>query len=106
MALATRCQAPGVIFHTTITPNQVTVACDLPAPVDLAEADAELLEANLHNLVEIALAPWLADAPVRAGSRSQPGTASDQAEGLPADARKGSAAPPGAGASAWSRLPP
>jgi hypothetical protein len=58
MAIETPCQTPGAQFHTVITADRVSVVIDLPAPLDLTEADARQLEADLHNATELVLARW------------------------------------------------
>lgn len=58
MAAETPCQTPGAQFHTRITPVRVDVGVDLPAPLDLTEAEAAMLDANLHNAVELVLARY------------------------------------------------
>jgi ssDNA-binding Zn-finger/Zn-ribbon topoisomerase 1 len=54
-AQETKCQTPGAIYDTHINDKGVSVKVDLP--LDLSEDEAELLEANLHNAVELVLAP-------------------------------------------------
>jgi hypothetical protein len=58
MAIATRCQTPGAVFHSEITGRRVAVAVDLPQVMRLSEEAAKMLDANLHNAVELALAPY------------------------------------------------
>ena len=58
MAACTSCQTPGVVFHTVVSPLAVSVTAELPAALDLGEAEATLLEANLHNAVELVLARY------------------------------------------------
>jgi hypothetical protein len=57
MALATDCQTPGARFYTEIRPMHVSVTVELPFDLHLTEADARLLEANVHNALELVLAP-------------------------------------------------
>lgn len=59
-ALETECQTPGAIYDTEIGPKDVKVDVKLPGELDLDEDQAELLEKNLHNVVELALAPHFA----------------------------------------------
>jgi len=56
-ALETECQTPGAVYDTEIGPKDVKVDVKLPGELDLDEDQAELLEKNLHNVVELALAP-------------------------------------------------
>lgn len=58
MAVATPCQTPGALFHVAISDTSVSIVVDLPAPLDLDEAAATQLDADLHNSVELALARW------------------------------------------------
>jgi hypothetical protein len=60
MALPTACQTPGTKFRTRISPRAVEVRADLPHALDLTECQAEMLEANLHNAVELVLALYFA----------------------------------------------
>jgi hypothetical protein len=53
MAIATKCQTPGARFHTRIEPGRVSIAVDLPSTPPIPDDEAELLEANLHNAVEL-----------------------------------------------------
>jgi hypothetical protein len=63
MALKTRCQTPEAMFTIAISRTAVSVRAELPFGIDLTESQAELLEANLHNAVELALAPLFACRP-------------------------------------------
>jgi len=58
MAIATPCQTDGAIFVTEIKARQIVVGVGLPFDLDLSEAQAETLEANLHNALELVLAPY------------------------------------------------
>lgn len=58
MALPTACQTPDAMFTTEVTGRHVSIRVDLPFPLDLTEAGAALVEANLHNAVELVLAPY------------------------------------------------
>jgi hypothetical protein len=60
MALPTSCQTPGAVFRTSVTDRAVSVTVDLPASLGLSEDEAVLLEANLHNAVELVLARYFA----------------------------------------------
>ncbi len=57
MAIATVCQTSGAVFHMTITSNSVSITVDLPFDTNLSEEEAEVLEANIHNVMELVLAP-------------------------------------------------
>lgn len=58
MALATPCQTPGGIFSVSLATRSVEVIVALPSALELTPEQAEILEANLHNTVELALAPF------------------------------------------------
>jgi hypothetical protein len=58
MAVSTRCQTPGAVFHTTIKPKLVAVSVDTPFALPLTEAEAVLLESNLHNAFELVLSRY------------------------------------------------
>jgi len=58
MAIATPCQTDGAIFATEIKARQIVVGVGLPFDLDLSEVQAEVLEANLHNALELVLAPY------------------------------------------------
>lgn len=58
MAIETECQTPGAVFHTAVQPRHVSVSVDLPFAVDLPEDAAGQLKANLHNAVELVMAPY------------------------------------------------
>jgi hypothetical protein len=59
MAMATPCQTSGAQFHIKITDDSVTVSVDLPFEfTNMSTREAMILEANLHNAVELVLAPY------------------------------------------------
>jgi len=60
MALATPCQTSGSVFKIHTSPKRVVVDVEIPwdNTIDLTEDEAKILEANLHNAVELALAPY------------------------------------------------
>lgn len=57
MAMSTTCQTSGAQFHTSISSASVEIRVDLPFNLDLTEEQAKILEANLHNVLELVLAP-------------------------------------------------
>jgi len=64
MALKTTCQTPGTQFHTIIEENLVTIQVDLPKGIlPSGEEENALLEANLHNALELVLAPYFRKQP-------------------------------------------
>lgn len=58
MAIKTVCQTPGTVFHTKIESKKISCEVDLPKPIKLTEKQAELLEANIHNAMELVLARY------------------------------------------------
>lgn len=62
MATATFCQTPGANFSTQISPRGVTVFVDFGRWINLDVHEAELLESNLHNVIELALARYYLEA--------------------------------------------
>jgi hypothetical protein len=60
MAVETPCQTPGAQFHTAISNRRIAVSVDLPGPLRLSAAQAAVLDANLHNALELVLAPYWA----------------------------------------------
>jgi hypothetical protein len=59
MALATPCQTPGAIYSTHVGEHTIVVHVNLGADtLHLSPRSAELLEANLHNAVELVLARY------------------------------------------------
>lgn len=58
MANATPCQTSGAQFHTVINERHVNIWVDLPFPLNLSEEEATTLETNMHNVMELVLAPY------------------------------------------------
>ena len=56
MATETRCQTPGAQFHVHIDHSHISIRIDTPHSFDLTEKQAALLDANIHNALELALA--------------------------------------------------
>ncbi len=61
MAVKTICQTPGAVFHTTINKKTVSCTVDLPTPLNLTESQAQLLDSNIHNAMELVLAPYFTE---------------------------------------------
>lgn len=65
MALVTECQTPGANVVTRIhkidDTTVVSVAFDLPFRLELTEEQADQLERNMHNAMELVLAPFFMD---------------------------------------------
>ena len=58
MAQETPCQTPGARFHSHISGQKIEVSVNLPQTLDLSEAEAKLLDTNLHNALELVLARY------------------------------------------------
>lgn len=60
MSITTVCQTPGARFHAEISRTRVGCVVDLPFDPELTAEQARLLEANIHNALELVLAPlWM-----------------------------------------------
>lgn len=57
MAQRTDCATPGAIFTIHIGTRRVSIDVALPMDAALTLTEAVQLERNLHNAVELALAP-------------------------------------------------
>jgi len=55
MAIETPCQTPEALFKTRISDNVLKVVVTLP--FSIPDEHAELIEANVHNALELVLAP-------------------------------------------------
>lgn len=58
MAKATPCQTHDAVYGVEIDERQVSVTVELPFSLKLAQSEKDLLEANLHNVVELVLVPY------------------------------------------------
>lgn len=58
MATETSCQTDGVVYHTHISNNQILVNVELHKLLNLTKEQAEVLDANIHNALELVLAPY------------------------------------------------
>lgn len=58
MVIEIPCQTPGAVFHITVYGSQVAVSVDLPLKLELTEEEAAVLEANIHNAIELVLIPY------------------------------------------------
>jgi hypothetical protein len=54
-AVKTSCQTRGVRYNTNITPGNISINLVLPTPLDLSDEESKLLEANIHNALELVL---------------------------------------------------
>lgn len=58
MAMQTPCQTSGAVFSTRIAGDGISVDVDFGKRINLGEEEAELLEANIHNALELVLARY------------------------------------------------
>ena len=61
MAVKTRCQTQGAIFATEISNRGIKVDVRFSADgkeIYLSDKEAELLEANIHNVLELVLSRY------------------------------------------------
>lgn len=61
MAIETACQTPGAHYSTYISENRVLTSVYFSSPLKLTGEEAEILEANIHNALELVLAPYFKD---------------------------------------------
>jgi hypothetical protein len=57
-AVKTECQTPEANYNIEINDTKVSVEVELPMKLDLTEEEAKLLESNIHNVMELVLAPY------------------------------------------------
>lgn len=57
-AIKTKCQTNGAVFQTDISEDSITVVVKLPFELDVDVDEAKLLEANIHNALELVLAKY------------------------------------------------
>lgn len=58
MAVETKCQTNGAVYNTEISSNNISVNVSIPFSLELSEEEAALLDANIHNVLELVLAPY------------------------------------------------
>ena len=58
MALETKCQTPGLELRTMIGKRILSISATLPFRLDIDDTEAEVLEKNLHNMLELVLKPY------------------------------------------------
>lgn len=58
VAQATSCQTPDAVFHIEIRAREIRAGVELPFPLDMDSDQAAVLEANVHNALELVLAPY------------------------------------------------
>ncbi len=54
----TKCQTPDVVYNIDISDEKISITLDLPKSLRLDEEEAELLEKNIHNSLEIVLSKY------------------------------------------------
>lgn len=57
-AEATPCHTPGAQYHTLMHDHQVGETVDLPPTVTLTPEQAALVDTDMHNVLELVLAPY------------------------------------------------
>lgn len=57
-ALKTKCQTPETNYDISIDGSKIDIELKLPFDLDLKESEAELLEKNIHNAIELVLAQY------------------------------------------------
>jgi len=57
-AIKTKCQTEGAVYQTEISEKNVSVNVKIPFTLDLDKDEAKLLEDNIHNALELVLAPY------------------------------------------------
>lgn len=60
-ALETPCQTPGVEYNINISENKINIEIDLQTSLNIDENEAEILEANIHNSIEVILSKYFKD---------------------------------------------
>ena len=55
MAAETKCLTNGAIYNTEITSQKVSVSVELPFKLEIGEEEAKLLDALIHNQLELVL---------------------------------------------------
>jgi len=58
MAAETKCLTNGAIYNTEITSQRVSVSVELPFKLEISEEEAKLLDALIHNQLELVLRPY------------------------------------------------
>jgi hypothetical protein len=57
-AQETKCQTPDVVYNISISDEKISITLDLPKSLQLDGEEAELLESNIHNSLEIVLSKY------------------------------------------------
>lgn len=80
MAAATKCQTPGAEYSTQVDGRGVSVTVSFPWELELTETDANLLDINLHNAIELVLAPLFVNGMTRTIPSAQERSVEDRLE--------------------------
>jgi hypothetical protein len=54
-ALKTKYQTPDAVYNIDISDDKISVVVNLPMKLDITEKEAKILEANIHNALELVL---------------------------------------------------
>lgn len=57
-AQKTECQTPDMIYDISINDNNIEIKLELPFTLDIEVKEAELLEKNLHNAIELVMSRY------------------------------------------------
>lgn len=63
MAISTQCQTPDAVYHTNVWQDRVSITVDLPHDLGITAKEAQTLETNMHNAMELVLAPYFTNSP-------------------------------------------
>ena len=58
MAIETKCLTSGAIFHTFVGEREISARVELPFELEISEEEAQLLDALIHNQLELVLRPY------------------------------------------------
>ena len=57
-AVRTECQTGGAVYKIDISEDNITAVVNLPFELQLDKDEAKLLESNIHNALELVMAPY------------------------------------------------
>lgn len=57
-AVRTECQTDGAVYKMDISEDNITAVVNLPFELQLDKDEAKLLESNIHNALELVMAPY------------------------------------------------
>lgn len=57
-AMKTPCQTPNAQYDIEIHDKSIEIKVELPMQLELSKGEAKLLEANLHNMLELTLSKY------------------------------------------------